>query len=314
MRRTVLAMAVAACMTFLGCGDSMPSVPNTPDGTVTAVASALADGKPAVLWSAMPASYQKDVTELVQQFAANMDAEVYNKGWDLAKKLGAVLKAKKDFILANEMLAQAKIDPKEAAAKWDSVVGIVDALTSSQLASLASLKSVNIPGLLSTTGGKVMQCAAELSKLTKEDPYNTEFVGKLKGVTAEKVKVSDDGKEATIKMTAPDKYAKDGKSTEELKMVSVEGKWVPKEMADDWKNAMAEAKKNLDSMSKDTIGKSKPQILAMMGAIEPILDQMLKAETKEQFDMALGQGMMMIMGGAMGPSSGPPMPMPPGIE
>lgn len=300
MRRGGIAAAVAAvaCVALLGCGSSDPIVPSTPDGTVTAVAAALADGKPQVLWTAMPASYQKDVTGLIRAFADKMDADIYDKGWGLAKKLVKVLREKRAFILASPAMAQGGIDKVKAEAQWDTLVGALDALVNSEVSSVAGLKSVDVGDFLRNTGSKLMSAASKGSQLTPDDKYNKEFVAKLRGVKAEVVSSEQD--KATLKMTVPGEEPK----TEEF--VRVEGRWVPKEIADGWSKAIADLRKSLDEMSGDALAKKKPQILAMLGAAEPMLDQFLKAETQEQFNQVIAQTMGMV-GGLMGGMMGGPM-------
>ncbi len=304
MQRGGIAAAVAAvaCVALLGCGSSDPTVPSTPDGTVMAVAAALADGKPQVVWTAMPASYQKDVTGLIRAFADKMDADIYDKGWGLAKKLVKVLREKRAFILASPAMAQGGIDKAKAEAQWDTLVGALEALVNSEVSSVAGLKSVDVGDFLRDTGSKLMSAASKGSQLTPDDKYNKEFVAKLRGVKAEVVSSEQD--KATVKMTVPGEEPK----TEEF--VRVEGRWVPKVIADGWSKAIADAGKSLDKMSGDALAKQKPQILAMLGAAEPMLDQLLKAETQEQFNQVVGQTMGMVMGGLMGGMGGgrrPPM-------
>ncbi|MCP4894978.1 MAG: hypothetical protein GY911_14350, partial [Actinomycetales bacterium] len=101
------ALAMALCLAAPGHGAGVPVLPDSPDGTITAVADALAKGQPAILWAAMPASYQKDVTGLVQDFSARMDAQIYDKGFAVVRKAVAVLKKQQKFILASPMMAGA---------------------------------------------------------------------------------------------------------------------------------------------------------------------------------------------------------------
>jgi hypothetical protein len=304
---TAAALAAVAAVAMFGCGEPQPTVPDTPDGTVTAVAGALGEGKPQVLWTAMPASYQKDVEGLIRTFAEKMDAEIYDKGFGLLKKLVTVLQEKRDFILDNPNIAKGPVDVEKARAKWDSLVSALDALVNSDVSSLESLKTLDVGKFLRTTGSTMMQSAADMSTATPDDKYNTEFASKMKGVKAEVV--STEGDTATVKITVP------GEDPKETEMVRVEGKWVPKDLADEWDKRIAEAKAGLAEMSKEKMAEAKPQIMMMLGAAEPMLDQLLKAENQEQFNQAIGQTMGMVMGAVMGGMGRPkpprPMPEPP---
>ena len=56
-------------LTFLGsCGSGgLPDVPDDAKGTAEAIIHNLVENKPGILWSAMPASYQKDINDIIQK-------------------------------------------------------------------------------------------------------------------------------------------------------------------------------------------------------------------------------------------------------
>ena len=106
-------------------------MPDTPDGTVTSVAHELAEGRPEILWSALPASYQKQLQDdVVRAFAAKVDPDVYRKSVTVLKKLVGVLGKKRDFILPqiveNPMFAMAQVEKAKVEQNWDKVVGLLE--------------------------------------------------------------------------------------------------------------------------------------------------------------------------------------------
>ena len=74
-------------------------LPDSPDGTVRVVMQSLADRHPEVLWQALPASYQKDITDLTHAFAEKMDPEIWQTAFRLGNKAVGILRDKKQYIL-----------------------------------------------------------------------------------------------------------------------------------------------------------------------------------------------------------------------
>jgi len=159
---TTLTLLTTLCL-LTACGDSAPSVPDTPDGTVKAVADGLANNNPRVVWAAMPESWQKDVDGVVDSFADAVDTEIYDKSFALISKLGDVLKNKKSLILelAKDEQAgrQLPLDASKIETNYDAVVSMVNTIAKSDLAKKDSLKSMNIGKFLGSTGASIMKDA-----------------------------------------------------------------------------------------------------------------------------------------------------------
>ena len=243
----------------VGCGGSV-SVPDTPDGMMNTVVKELSNKNPGVLWDAMPASYQTDLESIVHEAAGKMDAEVYDKAFVVLNKALDVLKNKKDFILGLPMLQSPMFPVKgdDLKANWDGVVDVLSILASSDLKSLSSVKSLDVGDFLRSTGGKLMKRAEELTALSP-DPEMKKVWTILNTFNAEIV--STEGDTAKIKISA------EGEKPDEIDMVKVEGKWVPKDMAEGWKNFIEEMKQNLAGMTGGMIKAEKNQYPGPNGRI-----------------------------------------------
>jgi hypothetical protein len=264
------------------------------------VAKGLEENRPVVVWDALPGSYQKDITGLVHTFASKMDADVYKKSSVVAGKLVSVLRDKKEFILKHPLLAQAKVDPAEAKANWGGIVGMLDTVVNSDLADLDKLKSLDVRRFLEGPGASIMKQITAVSKLSENDPVNKDLLDKVKGLKVEVL--SNDGKTAKLKVQVP------GQEPKESEFLKVEGKWIPMKMAADWPEMMAEARKNLAAMTPEAMAQNKTAIMMVLGAVEPLLDELHKAKTAEQFNVALGKAMGALMGGMAGGAAAPPPP------
>src|SRR5262245_6119412 len=61
-------------------------IPETADAAVQAVLGGLRQNRPDVLWEALPASYQRDLSEIVHLFAARLNPEAWRWFLQIAHK------------------------------------------------------------------------------------------------------------------------------------------------------------------------------------------------------------------------------------
>ncbi|MCA9547637.1 MAG: hypothetical protein KC613_24710, partial [Myxococcales bacterium] len=247
----------------------------------------------------MPASYQKDVTGLVQEIGGQLDAELYDKTMVVVGKATKVLKEKKDFILNSKLAEQAIAGapvPKEVISKnWDAVVGMLDTLASSEIKTAAGLKGLDVRAFLAGTGGKLMADGFALAAAMGQDPMKA-----LEGFKAEAGTV--EGDKATVKLTAPG-----GGEAKDETFVKVDGKWIPEDMAKDWTNAMAEAKKNLGGLPEQ-MKQMKPMAMGMLTQAEAAIDKLGAAKSQEEFDGVIVGLVASMQGGGGAPQPTPNVP------
>jgi len=280
-----LATLLCACLIVTGCGGSSVTVPATPDGTVNAFFQSMADCKPGVIWAAMPASYQKDVNEIISIFASKMDAEIYDKGTALLSKVLGILKTKRAFLLENPMLGMMIQDKEKVEENWDAAVDLLSTLINSDLKTLDSLKKMDVGRFLNTTGSEMMNQMKDISKMMPKDDFNKEVLATMKQVKVEVLSSTDDT--AEVKIILPPETSASTPIPETVKLVKVEGKWIPDELARDWKQNMAEAKSQLEKETGDEMAKNKPEILGMLAMVDGVLDQLEAAPNAEKFNEIL---------------------------
>jgi hypothetical protein len=291
MRVLCHVVAIALLITAVGCG-SKNAPPATPEGAVLNVSKGLSEDKPEVLWQALPESYQKDVNDLIATAAKGADPDVYNQSFGIAKKIVQVLQKKKDLIITHPMLAQA--NPQQLAQNWDSIVNVVSLIVNSDLSDLNKVKTLDVEKVLSTTGSQLMKSIPELSKLS---PEKFDFKAKMASVKATQVKTEGD--------TVIVKLEMDGEPPKEDSFKKVEGKWIFKDIADNWKANVAKAKTDLEKAISASKSQNKELTLSQLKMIDGVLDQILAAKTAEEFNKAV-QGGMMAVGGLIAPLMGGP--------
>ncbi len=277
-----------------GCSKNTSQTPETPSDAIQVISQGLNEGKPAVVWEAMPSSYQTDVTGLAHTFGANMDAEIYDKAFGMLGKVSNVLKTKRDFFLNSALMKSTPIDKEKLTTNWNAVVELFTAITGSELNKLENLKTIDIGKFLQKDGTKILsQFRTVASMLPQEGNPMDIFAG------MEVEPVQSEGDSATVKISAP------GEEPQEIEMMKVEDKWIPKDMAEDWSSLIANGKASLEDMAQDALAENKPMVIAMMAGAEAAIDQLAQSETQEEFDKVIGGLMGSLMGGMMGPGSMP---------
>lgn len=281
-------------------------IPEEPAAAIQYVIREMAGGNGAVLWEAMPASYQTDVNSIAQLAGTKIDPELYDRVFATVGRLANVLNKQKTFAL-NSSLGGEEKDPEEIAKMeeaWPSIMQLVETLTSSALVSASGLQNFDGKDFFAGTVSAILADVDALSKLQPESDEPT--LAELKNAEVKYVEGTE--MEATLEISMPN-----GESESEV-FTQVEGRWVPKEMADEWTAQMAEARTSLEEIDPAQMAQQKPQIMGVFAMIDGVLTQIEAAETQQQFDQALQGAMMPLMGLMMlgqGMGGGSPSPMAP---
>lgn len=285
--KTVFSAFLATALAVAGCAAA--SLPQTPDGTVYAVANGLAANHPEVVWQALPASYQSDVNGLVRDFADQMDPEVWNRSFGVFSKATQVLSEKKEFLLANPMVAQHLTEKPEIEQNWDELVQLLSIITSSQITTIDQLRQLNIEAFLTDTVGAMMAQAEVIAALSGDNPR--EELNKLQDLTVNLI--SNDGSVAVLEI------GEQGEELRRVEFMQVEGKWIPREMAQEWPMAVEEARTKIAEVSNQELLQNKDAILSSLTMTEGALDSMLAAQDINEFNMALQTLIGVVMMQAM---------------
>ena len=289
VRRPILTSLAILCAVAATAGAA--DLPDSPDGTVEAVAAALADRHPEILWQALPKTYQRDITELTHSFAAKVDPAVWEAAFGVGRRTADLLHDKKEIILSSSFLDNAGEERDEIASGWDSMVALLDAFFSSEVSKVDALKTMDWERYLATTGRDLMTLTAEKSRASGDDAFDREFTQKLGRTEAEVV--SRDGDAATVRIITPDE------EPEEMELVRVEGRWVPADMAEDWDEEVAEAKAKLASITEEEIQQGSMQMMMLIGMADGVIAQLETAETAEEFEQAIQGILGPFLGGMM---------------
>lgn len=206
MKKTLLAAALAAA--------AFAAPAATPSETAALAAAkqfyAVKGGDFAAAWNALPASYQKDVSEVVKLFASKIDADLWSGAQGALKNVAGAALKKIDFLDIDE---EDRPDAIRLIAKAAGVANAAsfDALKAGDLGKILAAKALAMPGVTDKVAAFKMPA---LTAKTNEDGS---------------IEVSDGDDDETFKL--------------------VDGKWIPADLAEGFAEGMAEAKAQLASFT-----------------------------------------------------------------
>jgi hypothetical protein len=275
----------------LGCAENANSnvnalaISDTPDGTVLAIAAGLQDNHPEILWTALPASYRQDITEITRIFAEKMDPEVYDRVFALVMRAIEVLDDRKEVIFASETFISTGADADEIRTGLSNAQWFTATLKASEIATLEGLSKVDWERFLATTGAQMLEHAASIETGDGDKPLDN-----LDTLEVETLDLSGD--RATLRISSKDH------EPEEVEMARVEGRWIPAEMADEWSQKIEEARQGLADLTPEEMAAQKTQIMMFFGMADALIEQIATLQTPEEFDAAIGPMLAPFMGAA----------------
>lgn len=283
---------VMAAVAMVGCGGNQSTVASGPDDAILQVRDSIIENKPGAAFEMLPPSYQTDINSVVADAAKRMDEEIWNQGVGILQQVTRILESKRDLILSTEAMSSVP-NPEDLKKNWKQGVSVLQAIVRSDFTNLERLQQGDVGKLLSESGAKIMASATDLMASSEQAAEAEAELDKIRNMTA--TVVSQEGDTAVVKVDT------EGEEPEELEMVRVEGRWIPKDMADGFKEGIAEMRENLAGLdfSSEEGQQQKTMILAQMGGIKSMLDQLENAKTKEELEGIFG-GLMMGIMGAMG--------------
>ena len=311
MKKTWL-MVVAAAMLCAGlacgCGgkgkdaaaESEPAVQLTPEQEAKAAVDsfivALQAGRMDEIYKLLPESYQKDISGVVQAYAAKVDPALFDKVTGVVATFADVLEKQAENVagllaeeggeipglsegIGSNFVDEMSADKLRATAKWlgNAVKSVTYADCAKgnilPLLELAPLREV-VDAAIAQSGISTLACA-----VAEADPDG--------GPVPEGVV------RLAMSYQAPDADAAD---TETMDFVKVEGKWVPQDLTEAWGEVIASARAEAEEFSIDE------ETSAMLNKLLPVVQRSLEnvkgAQSPEELQAqvlgaAMSIGMMM---------------------
>ena len=242
--------------------------------------AAIQRGDLAAAYEFLPPTYQSDVDGLVREFAAQSDAEVWTRLFGTLRKSVAVLRTKKAFILELDLFAN-RPEYEPLRKHWDESVSLLDQFATSNAGDLESLKQASAKSLLPGDASNIVR--------------HLDAIGL--GVGADLARQFADIKVAQLKATGGEHVLsfqgpRDGQPLE-IVYVKHDGRWLPKSLVSQW-SAGIEADRAWLAKLPEKMKVAKPRVLEALTRADGLLDQLLAANNRDEFQQAVGPAILSL--------------------
>lgn len=264
------------------------------------------EGRMIVLWDAMPTKYQNDLNGIVKLAAEKVDPSLVKPVLNIGSDLVKVLRTKKNFILNTPTVKGVLVDERLANTCYEPMVDLVEAYLPNELLDQAQLKKGDLRPILDRYMTRVAQKAKALEASV---PKDSPAYGMVKSANWESFQYDV---ESSSSNSATLVVKREGSPEQRLELVSIEGRWLPKQMVDGWDKNMGQAKQELGKLTPQAMAQAKQGMQMPMMMIGGAVNGFLQANDQASFDQAVGSVMSMIpmAGGMPMPGMQPGMPMP----
>jgi len=263
-------------------------------GTVLAALKAAQAKDVKALLALFPPKYVKDIEGVVQDFAKNMDTELFAKAVAIGDKAFAIAAKHKDALAQMVIGFGAPVPADDVKKAIDTTVEVWGMLKGMGLTDLEKLKTFDLAAF---AGNDLPKVVDKLWKLAEESPQKAQIMAAMAVLSTAQVEVVETQKDE--KWGEIVKLEINIAGEKEIgKLVKVDGKWIPKEMAEEWDEGMKEAHEGIKEMAAE-LPKVRTEAMAQMVQVETMLDQVEKSGDLSAL-AALG-GMMGMPGGGMAP-------------
>jgi len=261
--------------------------------------SELEAGNATAAWHALTPEMQADVEDVVVAAVEAGGKGMLVQFRSLMKQLATIVRDKKSFIFAHPLVAA---DPKKARdiqQAWPEIEVFTEALTDKANWDSANFKPGNVGPWLAALTAKLGSAVVKMDQMAiKAGRPGAD----LKKLMANKV-VSQSGDKAMVQslytpppvMNPQTRQTTQSKPSQPVEWVRVSGKWLPKDLVDNWKDGVSSAKSQLDTQM--------PQVSVGLGVVIPLASSLANAKSQQEFNTALQQILGPLMG-AMGGQNG----------
>jgi len=249
-------------------------------GAILKTLRALEAGNLIEAYDFLPPSYQSDLDGLVHEFADRMDPEIWSRLIRTSRKSLEMLRTKKDLILALDLFRD-RPEVESYRKHWDSTLQLLQSLAESDSTELGKLKQATARSLLPGQNSATLQHFDVIGAA-----LGANLARQFQGVTVTPVR--NDGADQVVALRGPH----DTEATE-IVYVQHEGRWLPKSLVDHWSRGIEADRAWLERLPA-RIKAIKPQLLDGLSQADEILDQLLAANNREQFEQAAGPAILTL--------------------
>jgi hypothetical protein len=265
-----------------------------------------------VMWDAMPASKQKQLEELMVEFARKVDPRSFDMIRKTRNSLVEILRKQQKFILNSSVLAMPPDLRQEFEPVYPAMVDVADHLVAKELLDGKRMQQGNMRGLLDTYLTRLLKSVEKaIVTLPTDNPIRSQYedakILNKPNWTVEKTSSTS----ATLSIPP----APGGPPPPPpIALVLSEGRWLPEDLVKNWDMGISQAKGFIATMNPEQIQQG---ITTASFVVNAPLNSLKNAKSQEEFDKVLGElaGLASGFGQIAGPGGpgGPPGFGPPGL-
>jgi len=244
-------------------------------GTVEMVIDAFRNARLELIYDALPASYQQDVTQLVHDLPDQVDPELWDAALQVLRKAVHVLEEKRDIFIAL-LTRPGSASPAEITTAWGEVAIACDLVVRGILADPEAWKTLDVREALRKDISRVLRRVMALSALA--NPVDKNPLLELDLVEVDLVETA--GTTARVRITP-----RGASGVEPTKFVQIDGKWIPQSLAESWPETMRTARDTLRQWRSVSEAERRSR-QEQLQVIDRVLDQMLMARNVDQLAAA----------------------------
>ncbi|MFM8285949.1 MAG: hypothetical protein ACKOGA_04390, partial [Planctomycetaceae bacterium] len=274
-----------------------------PAAAVRQVLQGLEKRRLRAVWDFLPGSYQSDLQRITRQVGERMDPTLWKRAWAIPPRLAQLMRERGEWMLQPAGNTPTRPDAPQplTAADLKQLADCLDLLANSELGDTSRLQTVDLGAWCDRVGGMVLGQVEVFARRMPGDSL-AQTLAVLSDVQVQSAERSGD--EATVQLSTP------GGAPVPVEYVRVEGKWIPRDLAEGWVEGLGQAQARLAVyLNSENLESNRPQWESVLAATEEWLTRLERAEGKEKFDFAWAQGVqnvLTIVAGLSGPDSAPP--------
>jgi hypothetical protein len=238
-----------------------------------------------VLWDALPANKQKQLEDLVKLASTKVEQRTLDQIKRFRTDLFGMLRSKKEFVLNSKSLMIPPEQRSKLEEAYDPFVEMLETMFSNDFLDAKNLQESNLRELMNNYLVEFVTKANAVERImpSANDKRQIEALGDLKIE-------SISPKEAMVSM--PSDLPPGMLPIDKLKLVLVDGRWLPEPIAKDWDNHMRQVTQSIQTADPKALHRSVGQSLLLLTSF---MGAFSLAETQEDFDEAISN----VMGSAM---------------
>ena len=256
-----------------------------------------------VLWDAMPASKQKQLEELMVAFASKLDSRSFDMLRRTRTSIIDILRKQQKFILNSSVLQIPSDLVTQIEPSYPGMVDFADNLVSKDLFDGKRMQKGDMRGLLDGYTTKLSKSAEKMIlALPKDNPIRSQYE-QAKSLTLSGPNYRIDKTSSTTATLLVDETPGAPPPPPPINLVLSEGRWLPKELVENWDSTMAQAKAGIATMNPDQIQQGLSAVLLIANAP---LNNLKNAKSQAEFDKVLEELSALLPPMGPGGLGGPP--------